>query len=892
MGSSKPHPCFVLHVAVSLVTHVAELLGNAMLAAALYWTAGHRDVIFPLAVGVLLLPLVATHLLSAVLLLRRRGDSMSCGQATLMALLHVLQLGFIWRHLDLFRGRELVALRKHNDLTELLLLRLTFTFSAGLPLLLLQLYLLMLLPAQLCWPWALHAAVVASTLSCVWAVASFRRCSSQESKVLSWPGFLFRLLWRTGEIASRVISLALFARLYHEWIFLVLAFHWIIMLVCLSVPQTVTEGCPGSSLIHRAAVCVATSYSYVFCYVGFSGARSAVWYTLYYVVMFLENGTLSIVWMTRTSAGSFVSGYLPVCISALAFLAAMVSLVVYFKFFHVTSSPSEKRDMRAAANQLTCCQHHASVCAKHHHRGLEGPLSCAWTGECGLHGGRTCKRTVPDSEQNLPAGDLLSCQLHGKLSTTGESNGHCCIHTSITCPHNQSANSTNSRSELTDSTSALSLGDVNLSLRHDGSKDTQPALPVWLPSGDSFIAEHLLTDDWDQPQEWRLRQEKDLQQCCWLLRQEAQRWQLDADGSVRRQSMVTSGLSVDRSVVDLRAREFCTHCCRVCSHGDSEVSSVLKTVAKEEASIKESLNEECGAWREKPVIAALDFREAGLLDSRTCVGLPVRRPPDRNKLQQHSVFIIADDNDTSLQAAAHEAKQMTTPAASFHEDSSSNNSKTKVKRKIEQQGKISRNFTDVLKTQAFACNLEKPGLKADIIDEKDDVDNTRRHYDSEVHTVTTHRKTLPPGVARYSNCSSHWTNSKFRTSSPASSLQSSSSEHVYENLWNTCAQGKLSTKDKSEVETETPGRDVATAVKRRQQQRAVLKEDSVTLSIGRSGLKEQGKKRSFGGSRSLEEWMGYSESEDSALPPETFSSSNDCFTASEVDSDGSPELVI
>jgi hypothetical protein len=48
---------------------------------------------------------------------------------------------------------------------------------------------------------------------------------------------MFRLLWRGGELVSRVISLALFASLYHAWVFLVLGLHWLVMLLCLALPQ-------------------------------------------------------------------------------------------------------------------------------------------------------------------------------------------------------------------------------------------------------------------------------------------------------------------------------------------------------------------------------------------------------------------------------------------------------------------------------------------------------------------------------------------------------------------------------------------------------------------------------------------------------------------------------
>lgn len=301
--------CFGLYVLLSLLTHLAELALSALLAYELYRDDTHRDVFFALTAGVLIIPLVTIQLVSAIFLLRRRGDSMTGGEAALMAALHVLQLGFIWRHVAVLRERDVLV--KKNDLSELFVLRLTFTFAGGFPLVLIQLY-LVLTEVELGLPWVVYASLVASVLSTTWAVASFRRSHETlgpGSVVLSWPGSLFRLLWRVGEIVSRVISLTLFASLYGEWVFLVLGFHWVVMLLCLSIPQAASGEWCGASMAQRVAFCLVTSYSYMFCYINLCTARTAVWYTLYYVIMFLENGTLSIVWLTKSEEDSFTSRY-------------------------------------------------------------------------------------------------------------------------------------------------------------------------------------------------------------------------------------------------------------------------------------------------------------------------------------------------------------------------------------------------------------------------------------------------------------------------------------------------------------------------------------------------------------------------------------------------------
>ncbi|KAK7100939.1 uncharacterized protein [Littorina saxatilis] len=553
--------CFGLYVLLSLMTHLAELVLSTMLAYTLYTDVIYRDVFFALTAGVLIIPLVTIQLVSAIFLLRRRGDSMTSGEAVCMALLHVLQLGFIWRHVSVLKERD--ALAKKNDLSELFVLRLTFTFAAGFPLVLIQLY-LVLTEAELSWSWIVYASLVASVLSTTWAVASFRRSHETvgrdtDSVVLSWPGSLFRLLWRVGEIVARVISLTLFATLYREWVFLVLGFHWVIMLLCLSIPQAKSADWCGSTLTHRVAFCVVTSYSYIFCYINVSRVRTAVWYTLYYVIMFLENGTLSIVWLTKSESESFTSRYLLVFISTLAFFAAMVCLAVYYKYFHVTTDSCP--DLAKASG--VCVAKDTSggcICSTHHHRHnhhpphpsnnpAQLPYTSGWMSQyhSALTSGQYYKHAMHDSL-------LDSASEHASMTTAGSVNhrlqhkltamerdsaarvavlghhhngavlGHhhsggrrggggercggctcrddagsvvsCQTSRSVTsCPHRRFLKT--SRSDLTDTTSVLTLASgASHNLGYEGSDESQcNAVPAWLPAGESLIAKHLMAPD-------------------------------------------------------------------------------------------------------------------------------------------------------------------------------------------------------------------------------------------------------------------------------------------------------------------------------------------------------------------------------------------------------------
>jgi hypothetical protein len=107
--------CFVTFVLFSLVSHVAELALTALVALTLYHDVIYRDVFFPLTSGLLILPMVLVQLVSAVFLLRRRGDSMAGCQVAAWAALHLLQLAFLWRHLMLLQDRFCRASSRQNS---------------------------------------------------------------------------------------------------------------------------------------------------------------------------------------------------------------------------------------------------------------------------------------------------------------------------------------------------------------------------------------------------------------------------------------------------------------------------------------------------------------------------------------------------------------------------------------------------------------------------------------------------------------------------------------------------------------------------------------------------------------------------------------------------------
>ena len=46
---------------------------------------------------------------------------------------------------------------------------------------------------------------------------------------MTWIGVIFQLIWRFGTVTARILALVFFAAAYKNWIFLVVALHWLCM---------------------------------------------------------------------------------------------------------------------------------------------------------------------------------------------------------------------------------------------------------------------------------------------------------------------------------------------------------------------------------------------------------------------------------------------------------------------------------------------------------------------------------------------------------------------------------------------------------------------------------------------------------------------------------------
>ncbi|XP_041357821.1 uncharacterized protein LOC121374778 [Gigantopelta aegis] len=593
MGNKCVSGCFVLHIILSLLLHLAELVTNGMLAYCLWVSYDLEHKWFSLITGIIIIPLVFVQLLSAILLLNRRGDSMTTCQSIIMAVLHLLQMGFTWRHVSVITERNILT--KKADVAELFLLRMTYGFAAGFPLMLVQAYLI-LEQTPLLWPWILYAAAGSSLLSTSWALASFQRqhetCDAEDI-VLPWPGMVFRLLWRTGEIISRVLSLVLFATLYKEWLFLVISLHWLTMLVCVctSVFSAVSESV--GSTAYKISFRVLVAYMYVFTFINFSHVNPMFRYIMFYIIMFLENGTLNIVWLLKSSSQDTESRYLMIFISAASFFVAIVSVAVYYKFFHVSISNIPAEGKSLVCVQKSCINCKLSLCVKHKLK-MQRPFSAGWFSQysSAVYSGQYYKNILHDSllddtcdsemksmmgESGLTASktsENRKTQLSERENSDHEKQSIVSFQSAGTYVHRRYINVDDTEvlgdtavDNSLDFKELCSPGQAQDSLSDGSSLDSGPPWLPPQPKKKSVSQTCLLTDHWDSLSDLEIddsNKRRSLASCRSLMRENTHNWYSDGYstdcGTLDWSKLPVTVIGRSRPVVSDSESEYYCHC--------------------------------------------------------------------------------------------------------------------------------------------------------------------------------------------------------------------------------------------------------------------------------------------------------------------------------------------
>ena len=358
--------CFLIFLLFCLLTFLAETVLQIYLVVEFYRAGLH--VWFALAVGFLLAAWVASQLVSS-LWLKTQPE----GHAKALAVLsHIFGFAVLWRY-----GRLLISsLDTKQDLSEISKLRLFLSFVSSLPIVLLETYLILnyppeVLPAKE----LLYAAMACSMASSCWSLATHRKRPKDYhflDTLISWPGTVFRIIWRLCELTSRILVLALFAGLHSFWILLVLGLHWLTMFTW-SLTEHIVFTSTGITLKAFKNALI-SSYIYVFCYVNMNQRKSRLRFILFYLIMLVENTILMVLWFLFDGR---ISLHVPMAIViGSAHLLALISAVLYYNCFHVKSAQVVQRGAEVMYMQ-PCVDCDPSCCNKNG-RISQSAFNTAW----------------------------------------------------------------------------------------------------------------------------------------------------------------------------------------------------------------------------------------------------------------------------------------------------------------------------------------------------------------------------------------------------------------------------------------------------------------------------------------------------------------------------------
>ena len=155
---------------------------------------------------------------------------------------------------------------------------------------------------------------------------------SVVSGKMTWWGFGCQIVWRVFMVASRVVTLVLFASVYKSWSLLVIGLHWIGMTLWILWQKP--SFCSDNRIL-KSMYPVVVGFVYVFCFFNVKDGFSRKRLVIFYVVMFAENCTLMGMWLP------YRHEYGVVFVAAMGmvfggFFIGVVALVLYYQCYHPT----------------------------------------------------------------------------------------------------------------------------------------------------------------------------------------------------------------------------------------------------------------------------------------------------------------------------------------------------------------------------------------------------------------------------------------------------------------------------------------------------------------------------------------------------------------------------
>ncbi|XP_007464094.1 PREDICTED: XK-related protein 4 [Lipotes vexillifer] len=273
---------------------------------------------------------------------QRRSASCSFCLWLLQSLIHVLQLGQIWRYFHTIylgirsrqggeNGRWRFYWKMVYEYADVSMLHLLATFLESAPQLVLQLCIIVQTHSLQ----ALQGFTAAASLvSLAWALASYQKAlrdSRDDKKPISYMAVVIQFCWHFFTIAARVITFALFASVFQLYFGIFIVLHWCVMTFW--IVHCETEFCitKWEEIVFDMVVGII----YIFSWFNVKEGRTRCRLFIYYFVILLENTALSALWYLYKAPQIADAFAIPaLCVVFSSFLTGVVFMLMYYAFFH------------------------------------------------------------------------------------------------------------------------------------------------------------------------------------------------------------------------------------------------------------------------------------------------------------------------------------------------------------------------------------------------------------------------------------------------------------------------------------------------------------------------------------------------------------------------------
>ena len=291
-------------------------------------------------------------------------DKISPKEFVLIVILHVLQIGFLYRVIRLFHfcKKDTFSFDRYRDIS---FLRLMEGFLESAPQLLLQLYILVL--EDIGDPWrkaATAIVVIVSMASLALAVGDYVSAGkdilyydpppNRERKPrLSWTGYFLIILWHFSMIVSRGLAISLFASEYGLYVFLIGAVHYVVMVYWMYRQDSILlkrklsdydREMPHHCCQNYGIEFLAAAFNVFFLF-KLNDKGSLPYITAFYTLFFFENIIMICLWYVHVDylLNLWYLEAAPIGV-VLGFVIGLMFMFVYYKFFQPSNRPDLPRN--------------------------------------------------------------------------------------------------------------------------------------------------------------------------------------------------------------------------------------------------------------------------------------------------------------------------------------------------------------------------------------------------------------------------------------------------------------------------------------------------------------------------------------------------------------------